>query len=284
MVYTGFMEKPLVSIALATYNGERFLKEQLDSLLAQTYGSFEIVVTDDGSSDDTCNILQEYANRDSRIRWQHSKNERGFINNFTGALKLCKGQIIFLCDQDDVWYPEKIEKHVECYKDPSVEWAYNEVRLVDEKGGSQGYMTDTFPTYYSKERRWVLNYVWGSCILGCATSYRASAIQTLLPPDKHAPAHDSWLQMALWPSAPAEVKEVLQDYRMHGANTSNFKLSRPKDEEKRMEEQAIKDNFIRLKSFSRNPRLAIWKRLLFLTAYIAKHLRLVYRGPRSIIM
>lgn len=278
------MENPLVSIALATYNGERFLRQQLESLLAQTYGNFEIVITDDGSTDSTWSILEEYAKKDSRVFFSKSDRERGFINNFTGAILKCKGEIVFLCDQDDIWYPEKSARHVACYKDKKVLWAYNKVRLIDAQEVPMGTMTDTWPGYYTRSRRWILNYVWGSCILGCTTSYRASAIKKFLPPDAHASAHDSWLQMALWPSEPAEVDEVLQDYRVHGNNASDFKLTRSREEEKILEGRAIKDNLLRLSTFWKNPRLQLWKRSIFLTAFLGKRVRLVYRGLRSIII
>ncbi len=267
------MDNPLVSIALATYNGERFLRAQLDSLLTQTYPHFELVITDDGSTDTTNAIVCEYMLRDQRIRWQKSKLQRGFINNFTGAISLCKGEIIFLCDQDDIWYRDKIAKHVAKYQDSSVVWVCNEVRLINETGEQEGYMTDTIPDYYTAKRRWILNYVWGSCILGCATSYRALCIRGLLPPDKYAPAHDSWLQLALWPIPPQVIGDVLQDYRIHDKNTSDFKLSRTDKELKAFELRAIKDNMIRLKSFSHNTNLAVWKRLLFFSVYVIKKVR-----------
>jgi glycosyltransferase involved in cell wall biosynthesis len=267
------MENSLVSIALATYNGEAFLKEQLDSLLAQTYEHFEIVVTDDGSTDSTVHILEEYSKKDGRLRFSRSVLPRGFINNFVGAIEKCRGDIIFLCDQDDIWYKEKLARHVACYRDPRILWAYNKVRLMDKEGVPGGTMTDTWPTYYSKSRRWILNYVWGSCILGCTTSYRASAIKNFFPPDEHAPAHDSWLQMALWPSPPAEVDEVLQAYRVHGSNTSDFKLTRSKEEEKLLEKRAVRDNLLRLRSYPFNKRLSMGKRLIFLSAYVLKIIR-----------
>jgi glycosyltransferase involved in cell wall biosynthesis len=285
MVYTcKIMGKPLVSIALATYNGEAYLRQQLDSLLDQTYPHFEVVITDDGSTDGTLVILEEYADKDSRIRYGKSKLPRGFINNFTGAIAECKGEILFLCDQDDIWYKEKLASHVTCYDNPRIKWAYNKVRLMDSEENPMGTMTDTWPAYYSKSRRWILNYVWGSCILGCTTSYRTSAIRKFMPPDEEAAAHDSWLQMALWPSEPAAIDEVLQDYRVHGSNTSDFKLTRSKEEEKALETRAIKDNLVRLKAFSHNPRLQMWKRGIFFAALLGKHGRLAYRRLQRIII
>jgi glycosyltransferase involved in cell wall biosynthesis len=86
---------PLVSIALATFNGEKYLRQQLDSLLNQTYKNFEIVISDDNSNDSTLNIIKEYQVRDSRIKFILSRLDRGFINNFQNAILHSVGEIIF---------------------------------------------------------------------------------------------------------------------------------------------------------------------------------------------
>ena len=90
--------QPLVSVALATYNGEKFLREQSDSLLNQTYRNIEIIISDDNSTDNTQLILREYANRDSRVKWSLNKRERGFVNNFSEAITRSVGEVIFLCE------------------------------------------------------------------------------------------------------------------------------------------------------------------------------------------
>jgi hypothetical protein len=87
----------------------------------------------------------------------------------------------------------------------------------------------------------------------------------------------------LWPKKPAFIHEVLQDYRIHKSNTSDFKLTRSPEEAKILETRAIKDNMERLKYFSGNSRLAIWKRLLFFVVYIFKQIRLMYKTIKSII-
>ena len=96
---------PLISVALTTFNGERFLRPQLDSLLAQDYRHFELVVVDDGSQDSSYSILQEYAARDSRLRCFRNERNLGFLQNFTKAFSLCEGELIAPCDQDDLWLP-----------------------------------------------------------------------------------------------------------------------------------------------------------------------------------
>ena len=102
------MRKPTVSIAMATYNGEKYIREQLDSLYSQTYPHYEIVVVDDKSSDSTLSILEEYHKKRGLI---YIKNEHnlGINKTFEKALKNCSGDYVMFCDQDDIWYPNKIE-------------------------------------------------------------------------------------------------------------------------------------------------------------------------------
>ncbi len=99
----------LVHIVLATYNGEKFLHEQLDSLLNQTMQDFTIEVCDDGSQDETLDIVKEYQARDSRITLHQNKKNLGYVKNFIHGVKRSESPYIMLCDQDDVWNPDKIE-------------------------------------------------------------------------------------------------------------------------------------------------------------------------------
>ena len=99
------------SVAMSTYNGERFLAEQLSSICAQTRPVDEIVVSDDGSSDGTLRILDDFRLAHPQIHWKilPSAENHGFRESFLRALKACGGDLIFLCDQDDRWAPGKVE-------------------------------------------------------------------------------------------------------------------------------------------------------------------------------
>lgn len=101
-----------LSIAIATYNGERFLRQQLDSLYSQTRLPDEVVVSDDGSTDATQAILQEYAERYGLV-WSVNDGKHGVNANFFRAISRCHGDYIQICDQDDIWYPTKLERHLE---------------------------------------------------------------------------------------------------------------------------------------------------------------------------
>jgi glycosyltransferase involved in cell wall biosynthesis len=105
-------EHPLVSVVIGTFNGEHFLEEQLRSVLTQTYTHLEILAIDDGSSDGTVRMLREYAALDPRIRVVVNERNLGFIRNFEKGCRLSTGHWIALCDQDDYWMPDKVEKMV----------------------------------------------------------------------------------------------------------------------------------------------------------------------------
>lgn len=100
---------PCISLALTTFNGARFLREQLDSIYAQTLLPSEVVVCDDGSTDETPAILNEYAQRYG-LRWFSNPKPLGINRNFIRAMRLCQGDFIALSDQDDVWLPDKLER------------------------------------------------------------------------------------------------------------------------------------------------------------------------------
>ena len=98
----------MISVCIATYNGEKYLQEQLNSILVQLSEEDEVVISDDGSKDETCTILKEYAARDSRIKLFKGPG-KGVIANFEFAIEQSSGEYIFLADQDDVWLPEKVQ-------------------------------------------------------------------------------------------------------------------------------------------------------------------------------
>ncbi len=111
---------PLVSIAMCTYNGEKYLAQQLDSLLAQTYANIEIVITDDASRDGTAQILQQYTQQHANIRFFINEKNLGYNKNFEKAIALCNGDYIAISDQDDIWEANKIAVMMELWPPQSL--------------------------------------------------------------------------------------------------------------------------------------------------------------------
>lgn len=107
------MEKKTVSVVMYTYNGERFLREQMDSILAQTYPIHEIIISDDCSTDGTIDILREYAAKHTFIKIHQNARNIGFNSNFYHAFNRATGEYIAISDQDDIWSTQKVEKLIE---------------------------------------------------------------------------------------------------------------------------------------------------------------------------
>ena len=105
-----------VDVLLATYNGEKYLKEQIDSILNQTYQNINLIISDDNSNDSTRKILEEYKKIDNRIKIYLQDKNLGYIKNFEFLLTKVESNYYMLSDQDDVWLPEKIEKSMKTLK------------------------------------------------------------------------------------------------------------------------------------------------------------------------
>lgn len=126
----------IVSVALCTYNGANFVEKQIWSILNQTMSVNEIVVCDDGSDDNTMQILEELL-KETTIAFRVFRNERrlGPSRNFKRALELCQGDIVFLSDQDDIWKENKVQVVVDWFKEnPTKTVVFSDADLIDEKG------------------------------------------------------------------------------------------------------------------------------------------------------
>ncbi|MGL5806802.1 MAG: glycosyltransferase family 2 protein [Xenococcaceae cyanobacterium] len=128
-------KSPKVSIGLAVYNGEKYIKEAIDSILAQTFTDFELIISDNASSDRTEEICREYAERDSRIRYYRNATNIGGINNENLTFALSQGKYFRLAAYDDILAPELLEKCVEVLdRNPSVILCYSTTIIIDQNG------------------------------------------------------------------------------------------------------------------------------------------------------
>ena len=128
-----------VSVAMATYNGQKFIREQLDSLAAQQRLPSELIITDDASSDKTVVIAEQFAKTAPFPVHVHGHDNRlGYRANFMRAASLCTSDVIAFCDQDDVWSPQKLALCIEPFQDPAVLLAHHNAEVVTEAGERLG--------------------------------------------------------------------------------------------------------------------------------------------------
>lgn len=174
-----------VSVAMATFNGEKYLKEQLDSILCQLDFKDEVIISDDGSTDETLNLLNEYKN-DKRV--QVIKNPRkGVVSNFDNALRNSNNEVIFLSDQDDIWLPNKVEVVKKCFLN-------SEKDLVLHNGLIFQDNVDVLNKLLIKKmRHGVMINVLKSCYWGCCMAFKRNLLHHILPFPSHVPAHDQWI-------------------------------------------------------------------------------------------
>ncbi len=204
-------EPRLVSVALCTYNGGRYIDEQIASVLAQRDVNLEVVVCDDGSTDDTCARVQAWAERDARLRLRRNARRLGFSANFAQAMVHCRGEFIAPCDQDDRWHADKLALLLGHIGEASL--CYCDSALVDEQGRPLGQRLSDRTGMYSG--RGVLPLCFWNSVSGHAMLFRRALLDKAWP----FPAdgfHDWWLAAAAASQDGVRyLAQPLVDYRQH---------------------------------------------------------------------
>jgi glycosyltransferase involved in cell wall biosynthesis len=221
-----------LSVAMATYNGARFLTRQLDSLLAQTRLPDELVVADDGSTDETLAMLDDFARRAPfPVRVHRNKGQLGYRANFLHCANLCAGDLIAFSDQDDEWLPGKLALQCERLQEPEVLLSTHRVLLVDAAGESLGRTFQQFrmPARFTYETAPPFCYNVGFTLAFRRELLRFSDDWPLSVDENvggQRMAHDQWF--CFLASALGTVSfdgEVLAHYRQHGSNASGSRIA-----------------------------------------------------------
>lgn len=207
----------MVSVCLATYNGERYIKEQIDSILPQLSENDELIISDDHSTDNTCTIIKQY--NDVRVKLIINGLAKGVTHNFENALLHSKGDIIFLADQDDVWLPTKIQELSLFLIQGNYDVVTGNCALTDSQ------LNIIQPEYYTTQSP-IDKGVWGNFVkdlwLGSCMAFKREVLQATLPFPQKMAAHDLWI--ALYSQLHFKCgyySKVLQLYRRHD-NTVSF--------------------------------------------------------------
>ena len=215
----------MISIALATYNGSKFIRKQLESILAQSMGNFEAIVCDDCSTDNTLQILQEYASKDSRFKIFKNQKNLGFKKNFEHIFSLCKGDYIACCDQDDIWEPNHLEV------------LYNNIGKNDCIG-ADALLVDADLTSLNKTLSQSMDVhiipntniqlfnreCFYNLIQGTACLFSKRLLQYIIPFPKGIKFHDHWIALnaCIHNGCKYKPQKILL-YRCHSQNITGYK-------------------------------------------------------------
>jgi glycosyltransferase involved in cell wall biosynthesis len=212
-----------ISVALCTYNGEKYLREQLQSIVAQTRLPDELVVCDDCSSDGTPGIIEEFASTAPfLVRFFRNPTNLRSTKNFEQAIALCEGDFIALCDQDDIWLPEKLARELAVLEsDASLGGVFSDAELIDASSRPIGRRLWANAFFRPREQsrfqsgHGVQVLLKGNVVTGATLMFRAG-LRPLFMPIPSIWVHDGWIAwMLLAHSSLTFLSEPLIQYRLH---------------------------------------------------------------------
>ena len=213
-----------VDVLMATYNGEKYVAEQIESILNQTYPKIRLIISDDGSTDNTKNILEEYAKKDNRIIIASHTERFGVVKNFEFLLSKVESPLYMFSDQDDYWESDKIKCSVECMKKENAILVFGDLEVVDAGLNTIYKSFGDFMLLNRKIKKYInsnrLNYLY-NCVTGCTVLGKKENIKDIIPMPTNSKylIHDHWIGLALSLKGKlAYMNETHIKYRQHGNN------------------------------------------------------------------
>ncbi len=242
------MKNSKIDILLATYNGEKYLEEQLDSILNQTYENFRLLISDDGSKDNTRKILEKYSKKDNRIILFFQEKNLGVIKNFEFLLRKVENKYYMFSDQDDIWKKNKIEKSIIKLEETNSDLVYSDLEVVDEN------LNIIYKSYwklkgiYKKIKKYnnFKSLYLNNFVTGCTIIAKSEQIKDVLPLPNTSKyiLHDYWIALIISQKGKITyIEEPLIKYRQHKNNKIGSK--KRSDELKSVAE--IRELFIQVK-------------------------------------
>lgn len=271
----------MISVAMTTYNGEKYIKEQIYSILNQTHPVDEIIICDDCSSDNTeiiINRIQSENSTKTQITFIKNESNLGYIKNFYKAISLTKGDIIFLSDQDDIWCETKVETMIKVMNDSKVKVLCSNFDIIDQDGNisDTGYVLPNF----IKNAESGLNdikmdmLIYGNIAQGCTYCFSSDVKNLYLQTKCFDIIHDYQIMMigAILEGA-FFLNEKLIKYRIHLSDSVGFSKKKNLNHigivPKRLKPKVV-SFFDSLKKYTKIPHLMKYKIILYLRIPVAR--------------
>jgi len=202
-----------VSVCMATYNGEKYIRQQIETILMQLNKNDELIISDDGSNDKTLFIIENF--KDERIRVFKNENGPNVLNNVENALKKAKGEYIFLSDQDDIWMKNKINILSNLLN--TYDLVVSDCEIINEEDEL------IYDSFFKKigEKRGIIKNLYKNPYFGCCMAFKKKILQHALPFPKNIPMHDIWIgYIGELYGKTFFCDDKLIKYRRHKDNTS----------------------------------------------------------------
>lgn len=215
------VENIRISVAMTSYNGIKYIGEQLDSILIQLKENDEIVVSDDGSSDGTVELIEKYQEKDKRVRLIKGPGN-GIKKNVENAIKNTRGEFIFLADQDDIWAKEKIEHVMKIFVDKKYHVVIHDAQVFEGENTEKIVQESFFR--FRKSGSGVIKNIIKNSYIGCCMAFRRELIDIIVPIPTQIEMHDQWIGILndFKNEKSYFLEEPLIFYRRHGENNSSM--------------------------------------------------------------
>ncbi len=206
----------MISVCMATYNGSLYIKRQLESMLCQLEPVDEVILVDDHSSDATLDVVENIG--DERIKIYRNDCNRGIVRTFEQAIQQASGSVIFLSDQDDIWYPEKVKRFLDVFDErPDVTLVLSDAEIINDAD-------EVVAESFLKSRGGFSPSIWHNITknkyLGCSMAFRQSVAHRFLPFPKNI-MHDVWIGCVNSIYEPPYFLDMaLMGYRRHQHNVT----------------------------------------------------------------
>lgn len=210
-----------ISVALAAYKGEKYIAEQIDSILIQLGENDELIVSDDYPSGETKAIVESFAAKDGRVKYIEGKG-KGVVANFETALNACSGDVIFLCDQDDVWLPDKVQTVMTEFKN-GAQLVMHDASITD------GSLNVTNPSCFSVHgaNTSLCKNLLKNTFVGCCMAFTRDLLSETMPFPNGIAMHDWWIALVALKNKRKTVliNKPLILWRRHGENVTGSKTT-----------------------------------------------------------
>lgn len=209
-----------ISVAMISYQGAKYIEEQLDTILVTLGEEDEVIVSDDGSTDGTQEILLAYQKKDARVRMIDGP-KNGVKANVENALRACEGAYIFLADQDDIWMPKKVERVMAAFEQDGVSLVVHDAIVTD--GNCKEVILESFYSLKGSGAG-VLKNIWRNTYIGCCMAFKRELLEEVLPIPNYIEMHDQWIGVIndRLKRGTSFIPDKLIKYRRHGNNASGM--------------------------------------------------------------
>ncbi len=209
----------LVSIITPSYNCEKYIAETINSVLSQTYENWEMLIVDDCSTDNSIIIIEKFTRKDNRIKLSKNTNHLGISETRNKAIRMAKGKYIAFLDSDDLWLPQKLEKHITLMNQNNVALTYSAYEIINELGDKKGRFNPPKELTYTDLLK--------TCSIGCSTAiYNTHIIGNVyMPKIKKRQDYGLWLTIAKKGYLIKGLPSTLVKYRVHNKSISSNKIN-----------------------------------------------------------